>query len=281
MGSIVARGNIYVTGDLTYNDKVVNGKRVFGVAADGTANGLGLAAGGNVLVGDYLTPKGGSLTTPTSLMNGLPSGGFGFLYSEMSIFNRREWQKTQPLLPGATKRSMVKNSTYIPGYKPKYYVVQKGTPVYAFIKGSYWNDATKNWIGPEHAGSIRDLTMVKLAPGAVTLPLNPTSNWIAPSQLKQFWIADEAKRVSGTALKFDGLVYTDNTAFALARGSSKSKGDLTINGALVARDTGILAGGTFRIFYDERVTGFLDIKEQSAVEFHRVVRARRSDLVKK
>src|SRR6266540_3791719 len=106
-GSIVARGNIYVTGDLTYNDKVVNGKRVFGVAADGTANGLGLAAGGNVLVGDYLTPKGGSLTTPTSLMNGTASGGFGFLYSEMSIFNRREWQKTQPLLPGLVKKSMV------------------------------------------------------------------------------------------------------------------------------------------------------------------------------
>src|SRR6185369_6987070 len=103
-GSIVARGNIYVSGDLTYNDATAAGKRTYGTAADGTTNTLALGAGGNILVGDYLTPKGGSLTTVGTLMNGTTATGFGFTMSQLSIFNRNEWKKTQKTLPDSRGR---------------------------------------------------------------------------------------------------------------------------------------------------------------------------------
>jgi hypothetical protein len=51
-GTLVARGNIYVPSDLEYKDGAS-----FGIDADGMPNALGMAAGGNVLVGDYLAPS--------------------------------------------------------------------------------------------------------------------------------------------------------------------------------------------------------------------------------
>jgi hypothetical protein len=207
-------------------------------------------------------------------MTGTSTGGYGFALSQISLFNRREWQKTQPTLPGL-KGVMVKNSTYISGYKPKYYILAAGNPVYVFYKGLTWNDAKQTWIGPEHAGNFGDLTTLASSAGAVISPLNPTNPWLTAAQLKSFWIADEAKRVNDSALKFDGLIYTDSSVFTLARSASKTDGQLQVNGALVARDTGILAAGGLELNYDQRVTDFLDIKESTAVVVNRLLRARR------
>ena len=61
-GQILVRGNTYITGDVTYKD----GGSEFGVAADGTRNGLALITGGSVLMGDYLTIRGKNHTADTS-----------------------------------------------------------------------------------------------------------------------------------------------------------------------------------------------------------------------
>src|SRR5262249_5212400 len=94
-GTIIASGNIYVLGDLTYADaKDASGNRPFGIAPDGKTNGLALAAGGNVVAGDYLTDNG-------TIVTGDGSGAFNFTMSELTIFNRAEWTKTQPKVKNA------------------------------------------------------------------------------------------------------------------------------------------------------------------------------------
>ncbi|MFA7692763.1 MAG: hypothetical protein GX117_01855 [Candidatus Hydrogenedentes bacterium] len=60
-GEIFVRGNSYITGDVTYKD----GSQ-FGVAADGTKNGLSVITGGSVLMGDYLTIRGKNHSADTA-----------------------------------------------------------------------------------------------------------------------------------------------------------------------------------------------------------------------
>lgn len=98
-GTVRAKGNVYVPGDLLYADsgrKTAN--RQFGVADDGRTNSLAVAAGGNIVIGDFYRPAWGT-GTPA---NGHASGSFNFTMDELSIFNRQEWMKTQPTLPGKT-----------------------------------------------------------------------------------------------------------------------------------------------------------------------------------
>ncbi len=61
-GQLMVRGNTYVTGDVTYKDAPGQ----FGVAEDGTENGLALTSGGSVLMGDYLTIRGKNHTADAS-----------------------------------------------------------------------------------------------------------------------------------------------------------------------------------------------------------------------
>lgn len=71
-GQLMTRRNVYVMGDVTYNDNATLGPdgKPFGVhiAADGTQteNLLGMVAGGSILMGDYLTVRGKNNTTNTS-----------------------------------------------------------------------------------------------------------------------------------------------------------------------------------------------------------------------
>ncbi len=53
-GQILARGNVYVVGDVTYADAPGE----FGKAEDGTTNAFALVAGGSIFIGDYLTVRG-------------------------------------------------------------------------------------------------------------------------------------------------------------------------------------------------------------------------------
>ncbi|MBI4586196.1 MAG: hypothetical protein HY717_19470 [Planctomycetes bacterium] len=275
-GSIIARGNVYIAGDLTYNDEVSGGKRQYGISADGTPNTLAVTAGGNIMVGDYLTPQKGSLTSDTSLMTGKSTDGFGFSISQLAIFNRREWQKTQPTLPGPGGIA-VTNSTYDPSYQPKYYKIDPSSPVWVFKTGkTVWDDANQTWIGSEHPGSFSDVIAVTPPAGATITPLNPTSSWITSKQLKDFWIEDESKRPSGSEFKIDALIYTDSSIFTLARTASKTLGQMIINGALVARDAGVLVADGLEINYDERVKQLLNIRDTTKVSMVRKVMVRKS-----
>lgn len=279
-GQIYARGNIYVTGDLTYNDDFSGGNRAFGTADDGTTNALSLAAGQNVLVGDYLTPKKGDILNSSVIDPGNLSGGeeFSFAMSEMTLFNRAEWTRTQKTLPDISGFQQP-NPLYDPFYKPRYYVMNEGDPVYVYnkstvsgkgkVNGTYFDPVSKTWQGKEHESKYNMSVLSKYDPGdaqlsgATIIPLSSTSNWISPQTLKKLWINDEAARALGAEFKIDGQVYTNNSIFTLSRMASKTQGRMTVNGALVASDLGVLVGNGLNLNYDQRLKTYLKVKDDS------------------
>ncbi len=96
-GSLMASGNVFIPGDLLYEDGTNgDGQRTYGVSSDGALNSLALTAGGNVTIGD---PSHGPYWNPGSI-DGTKDTGFNFIMDELAIFNRGEWIKTQPELPG-------------------------------------------------------------------------------------------------------------------------------------------------------------------------------------
>lgn len=99
LGSLWVRGNIYIRGDLEYNDINISGTRQFGLGPNGKPNALGLTAGGNVVMGDIYRPGWGEGAS----VDGTPSGTWNFSVEQAAIFNRREWIKTQPQLPGESE----------------------------------------------------------------------------------------------------------------------------------------------------------------------------------
>ena len=97
-GNVTARGNVFIASDLTYADQQSGTSRSFGRAADGTENLLTLAAGGNIVVGDYFRSNDSTEDQPG--ISGDSTGDFNATLQEISIFNRSEWSKTQPQVPG-------------------------------------------------------------------------------------------------------------------------------------------------------------------------------------
>jgi len=283
-GQIYAKGNIYIVGDVTYADGSAGGSRTFGYADDDTKNALAITAGGNILAGDYLTPKGGSILDENSRDAGDGTTPMSFTVSEITLFNRMEWTKTQPQLKDKYG-NLVDNPYYIPGYRPRYYTLGPGDPVYIYNKGvlkqngkmdgTYFDPTTNTWQGKEHIDkydTTKYLTQYnpgspELA-GATIISLAP-SGWLSESQLKNFWIADENSRPPGSPFKIDALLYTNNSIFTLARRDSKMEGQMQINGAIVAADLGVLVPGNggvgLQLNYDQRLKEFLKVKDPSKV----------------
>ncbi|RMG15900.1 MAG: hypothetical protein D6731_07310, partial [Planctomycetota bacterium] len=100
-GLLLARGNVYIVGDLIYNDGDTNGDgtglRTFGKKNDGTKNTWAIAAAGNILHGNFNMDKNGKLIEGLGTNGGNdPSGSDGgLLGKELGLFNRLEWAKTQ------------------------------------------------------------------------------------------------------------------------------------------------------------------------------------------
>jgi len=107
IANLKVKGNVYVTGDLAYNDAENAGQRTFGRAEGGAKNLLTIAAGKNIVIGDLYNPRAGS----GAPANGIAGGSWNFAMDEVAIFNRMEWIKTQPTLPGEPIREMVREDT--------------------------------------------------------------------------------------------------------------------------------------------------------------------------
>lgn len=105
--NVKVKGNVYVTGDLEYADAELAGTRTFGRSADGTKNILTIAAGKNIVVGDMYHPRWGS----GAPANGQSDGSWNFTMDQLAIFNRMEWMKTQPTLPGEPTYELVRTTT--------------------------------------------------------------------------------------------------------------------------------------------------------------------------
>jgi hypothetical protein len=283
-GQIYAKGNVFVVGDVTYNDASDAGSRTFGVAADGRSNALSLAAGGNIMVGDYMTPSGGDILNPASRDLGDGTSELSFTMSEVTLFNRGEWSRTQATLPGAGG-IMVANPEYDPAYIPRYYTMGPNDPVYIYNKnyvstgknqGTYYDPATRSWRGKEHVVEYDSSVLTKIDQGdprlatAVQLNLAPNANWVTETQIKQFLVNDEIARPAGTAFQFDGQLYTNNSIFSLTRSASKTGGRMQINGSIVAADIGILTPVELRVNYDKRLAGKLQIANNEQITLTRV-----------
>jgi hypothetical protein len=107
---------------------------------------------------------------------------------------------------------------------------------------------------------------------------------MSESQLRQIWWNDEQTRPSsGRPLQFDGLLYSNNAIFALARSNVRHKsntwGQMKIRGSVICPDLGVLAPGkddtTVRtdvnMYYDRRVSSFFQIEDTSLASFRRLV----------
>ncbi len=279
-GQVFARDNLYFVGDTTYDDAPGG----FGEADDGTANLTAYAAGGNILIGDYLTPKkmGAWVEDKKGKLKfkgedadvfadnyvsedaidpgGPPNSGTasGFTMSELTLFNRKEYLLSQEN----------------PDYIPRYYQLREGDPIYW-----YANDSKEH--GDKYDG---DFAVLEPPPEAAIVGLDPRNDWVSELFLKQAWRDDEESRLeTGQPFQIDGLIYTNNLVFALARShnkhNSRTYGKLFVQGGLVAADVGILSAGDkdtggrgFTLHYDDRVKDFLGIRSPQDIGFTRMVR---------
>ncbi len=283
-GSLIVRGNVYIPTDLEYLDgKVVletddpsnpTGPRTFGVAQDGTKNALGIAAGGNMLIGDYLTP--GRLQPDWTWENpekydyvsGDVDDDWNFSLGEMAIFNRAEWAKTQPTLPGAQGQADLDPSTWTlvnpnyagPDYVPRYYHFGPGDTVPVYNKGNIYYDAsTGTWRGDAEVAIFWDASLLTFAdpddpgdpllynvdgtPRAVISQVVPNSGWIGDDLYKLSIEYFEDNRPWGKPMGIDGLLYTNNAIFTLVSRITPMWGRMILNGSIVCADLGMLVPG--------------------------------------
>lgn len=320
-GSIVASGNVYVPGDLRYLDGRAylpgdvpgypTGPVTFGVHQDGTPNTLGLAAGGNILVGDYLRPSSFLNPQPGQIVSGDASGAWNFALAEISIFNRTEWAHTQPLLPGAGEDPAdpttwtVENPGYIPDYVPRYYQFGPGDPIPIFnLANLHFDEATGTWLGKEVPleWTTDDLTIVNPGdrsnpilydpatgePRATILQVTPQGGWLPDALAKGTIEAFKNARPEGESMRLDGLYYTNNAIFGIVARDDRMMGKILVNGSLVCADLGLLAPGNLasggsdnvpgspysvglRLNYDERTKTMLNVRNPNQVTIRRTL----------
>lgn len=151
-GSLQVSGNVFIPSDIRYADGTsAMGNRTFGEAADGRTNSFAIASGGNISVGDVFRPMWGNGAPVT----GGPDSSFNFILDELANFNRMEWMKTQPTLPGAETQKKVGEREFQVkrwNWKKKTYTVTK--PIYEVVKPKRIKVGTKvktvpvyKWIG--------------------------------------------------------------------------------------------------------------------------------------
>lgn len=87
---------------------------------------------------------------------------------------------------------------------------------------------------------------------------------------------------SGREWKFDGLLYSNNSIFAITRSSdrhkSNTRGRMVIRGGVVSADLGVLVPGpdfsvprtALQLYYDKRVANFLRVEDTTRVAFRRL-----------
>ncbi len=325
-GSIVVSGNIYVPTDLRYLDGQQylegdapgnpTGPRTFGIALDGTKNALGLAAGGNMLLGDYLKPSVFTSPSKYEYIDGTPGDDWNFALAELSLFNRTEWAKTKPLLPGAGEDKhdpstwTVVNPTYAGAdYVPRYYNFGPGDEIPVYNMGDiFFDPTTGTWKGDEEVPLTWDPDQLSMwdpndsnnpelfdqASGdsvAAVLQLTPKDGWLDDYMQKLALEYFESQHTYDQPMEIDSLLYTNNAIFGIVHRNDTMRGQLQINGAIVAPDLGVLAPGRYyaagvgtssnppdspfkvglRLNYDRRVKDMLNVVNPNQVIIKRTL----------
>ncbi|MEM7311061.1 MAG: hypothetical protein AAF682_30605 [Planctomycetota bacterium] len=318
-GSLIVRGNVYMPSDVEYLDGKTylagddpgnpTGPRTFGMAQDGTKNALALAAGGNVMIGDYLAPSQlqpdwtWQLPQKYEIVDGSADDSWNFSLAEMSLFNRGEWAKTQELLPGPGG-SMVPNPGYVEDYVPRYYHFGDGDEVPIYNKGDiYFDPVAETWHGDSEVPISWDEDLLTIAdpndpndpylypatgPQPALLEITPKDDWLPADIYKVGIEYYEDIRPMGKPLSIDGLIYTNNSIFSIVTRSTPMFGQMTVNGSIVAADLGMLVPGFkdpwgffsnkselsdyavgLQLNYDQRVKGMIQIDNPYQVQLKR------------
>lgn len=263
-GTLMARGNVYILGDLSYDCSASQGRADCDYSQQNTLPQLSLIAGGSVLVGDYATVSTLFDRTLDLLQPGNVQASFtyckanpadsercgprrepNFVLTQMANFNRDElWKALDD-----------------PNYTPRFYTYGEGEVYYtdncahnAQQYGAYRSlseavsarGEVKLCAGDREVGERAKRMPSPLPPNvarAAKLELNPRG--FAPEAIKGLWI--ESMRGRGTApLRTDGLLYSANSIFSVLpqdNPGALTKGQWDLRGGLVAPDTGILAPG--------------------------------------
>lgn len=274
-GEIIASGNTFVVGPVLYADALdQNGKRVYGRSTEGRMNRLALGAAGNIVVGDF------EQRAPW-----LGSNALGFTERQLMTFNRAEWAKTQPTLPGANG-VMVANPDYDPTHTPRYYAMEPGGDIHIWTGGrAYYDPNSRTWRGAETYSNWNQEGRTTVSPGdpllanAVVTTMRPQSGWFSENQLRQMWRDGESVAPEARGLQIDGLLYTSNMAMWIASKYGHYQGYGMVNGSIVAADVGILLPGNGQtaepglvLNYDGRLRGALGVRNLDRVEINRAMR---------
>lgn len=179
-GGLRVSGNVYMPTDVKYLDGVnSHGNRTFGVAQDGTNNAMAIAAGGNVMMGDYYR----AAWNQGREANGWGSGSFNFILEEMSSFNRMEWIKTQATLPGEKERVKTGENVWTET-KDKY------------EKKHYWKTVTKyKWVKTGNKIKKTKYKWVKQNNGK---PAPYYKEWSVKVKDYDYWVDEKKKVANGT-----------------------------------------------------------------------------------
>ncbi|MCX5757947.1 MAG: hypothetical protein NTU83_05480 [Candidatus Hydrogenedentes bacterium] len=253
-----------------------------------------------------VVPTGAGTVTSTSTYT---SGGYthtvkaqpesqtSFTSSELMLFNRMEHKKWAP--PGNADYDA---SCYIPNYTPRYYKLNDSAGVYEYrVTSSTDSNLVEHTVNYASPGVTALTTNAGdayfMGTNAAVLSLAPKNGWISQSTMRQIWYDDEAARraaptvVNGSIkyspFRFDGLLYTNNSIFGVVRSNgrhgSEMYGKLWVRGGIVCADMGLLSTdndhtsssdsyyGGVQVYYDKRVTAFLNIADPTQVTFARSV----------
>lgn len=312
-GQILARGNIYILGDLKYADGTDGaGNRTFGLAADGTTENLvAYAAGGNIVHGAYLMGHNWDYRKVTGERGDRGQSSGSWALQEIGWWNRTEFTRAMPYYdrarrmptadPGDPAHPNPPNSGYIPGYKPRFYTIKDGGTVWLFAPDDgfrdysrqtiYWDNDKGYWVGDgdantyrksmtlddvldrmkhehDHAGTHDPLDGVwndLKAKKYVQSALDPKI--MDQDTFRQLQLNEDRSRSRGK-FQLDGLFYTANGMLFMSRSNESGQGRIQFNGAVVAADTGILAGHGVELNYDARTAteNLLNVVDNSVVE---------------
>lgn len=273
-GTILARNNLYVMGDLTYDCGTGSTLAACDYSNPSRLPQLHLIAGGNIVVGDYMTIQSDieSLTPedmlstnynqpPISFCRANPSNTACALrprpnlpLTEITNFNRRE-----------LRRYLSDNT-----YRPRFYTF--GEDLIYFSPGcshqpqryqdysTIRNGAQVSFCRGDTALSVTTLTAAQASSIlARAVRYEVTSSTFNNAVLKNLWASSMNARGTG-ALRTDGLLYSANAIFGIAqRKYPKLGGRWDLRGALVAADTGVFVPGPggsapgLTIYHDNRL----------------------------
>ena len=227
-------------------------------------------------------------------MSGNPDGPFSFVLSEMAIFNRQEWSKTQQYLPGSgdnfndpSSWSEPNDDYKGPEYKARYYVFDKNEDGGVFPvmnKGLSYSSEISSWVGKEHAGKWDTslLTLVDVDDEdspylfdddgdeiAGVQALTGTDEWISNDMLGTLMADASSSHASGEPLKTDAILYSSNSIYGIVPKSSPMGGRMIVNGAILSADVGLLVGNGIDLNYDKRVKESLKLEETGQITLTR------------